>query len=409
MRSSGKIGTVAGIELRLHITFPLLLIWIGISYYAARHSWADAFSGVAFTLALFVIIVLHELGHALTARRYGIGTRDITLLPIGGVARLESIPEDPKQELLVALAGPAVNVVIALVLFGVLSVMDGVRAVADLDYIAEGFLVKLMWVNIFIVAFNMLPAFPMDGGRVLRALLAMRLEYARATTIAASIGQGMAWVLGIAGLFFNPFMIVIALFVWIGAAQEANAARMKSSLAGARVSDLMMTDFRVLTPSCTLARAVEHVLAGFQQDFPIVEDERPVGVLTRSDLLTALAREGPEAPVADAMQKRFCTAECGEPVVRALARLSDDGCKTMLVLRDEKLAGILSSETLGEYFMIQAALLEATKHPELHGSSRIARSDAFSYKSQPYASLPSDPRRLHARTLRLRRRRRTRR
>ena len=406
MKSSWKIGTVAGIELRLHITFPLLLIWIGFSYYAARHSWGDALGGVAFTLALFVIIVLHELGHALTARRYGIGTRDITLLPIGGVARLERIPEDPKQELLVALAGPAVNVAIAIVLFAILSITDGVHAVSDLDYIAESFLVKLMWVNIFIVAFNMLPAFPMDGGRVLRALLAMRLEYARATTIAASIGQGMAWLLGIAGLFFNPFMIVIALFVWMGAAQEANAARMKSSLAGVRVSDVMLTDFRVLTPSCTLARAVEHVLAGFQQDFPIVEDERPVGVLTRSDLLTALAREGPDASVANAMQKQFCTAECGEPVVRALARLNDDGCKTMLVLRDEKLAGILSSENLGEYFMIQAALLEATKHPESSGSSRIARSDAFSYKSRPYESLPTDPRRLHARIFRLRRRRR---
>ena len=356
MKSAWKIGTVAGIELRLHVTFPLLLLWIGFSYYQARQSWADAFGGVAFTLALFVIIVLHELGHALTARRYGIGTRDITLLPIGGVARLERIPEVPKQELLVALAGPAVNVAIAIILFAILSVTDGVRAITDVEYVADGFLVKLMWVNIFLVVFNMLPAFPMDGGRVLRALLAMRLDYARATTIAASVGQGMAWLLGLIGLFFNPFMVVIAVFVWIGAAQEANAARMKSSLAGVRVGDVMMTEFRVLTPACTLARAVEHVLAGFQQDFPIVEDERPVGVLTRSDLLTAVAREGPDARVADAMQKSFCTAECGEPVAQALSRLSEDGCKTMLVLREEKLAGILSSENLGEYFMIQEAL-----------------------------------------------------
>jgi CBS-domain-containing membrane protein len=228
---------------------------------------------------------------------------------------------------------------------------------------AEGFLVMLMWVNVLIVGFNMLPAFPMDGGRVLRAFLAMRMEYARATSIAASIGQGMAWVIGIVGLLLyqNPLMIVVALFVWIGAAQEANAARIKSSLAGVVVDDVMMTEFRVLTPTCTLERAVEHVLAGFQQDFPVVEDERPIGILTRSDLLAALAKEGPNARVADAMQKVFCTAECGEAVVHALTRLGDDGCKTTLVLRDEKLAGILSSENLGEYFMVQTALNEAQK------------------------------------------------
>jgi CBS-domain-containing membrane protein len=189
--------------------------------------------------------------------------------------------------------------------------------------------------------------------------------------------------------------------------QEANAARMKSSFAGVAVDDVMMTDYRVLTPSCTLARAVEHVLAGFQQDFPVVEDERPIGILTRTDLLAALAREGPDASVEGAMQKVFCTAECGEPVVDALSRLGDDGCKTMLVLRDEKLTGILSSENLGDYLMIHGALIDATKHLGSR-SSRIARSDSASYNSRPYAPLPSDPRRLHTRAFRLRHGRRAR-
>jgi Zn-dependent protease/predicted transcriptional regulator len=361
MKSSWKIGTLAGIELRLHITFPLLLIWVGTSYYSARHSWSDAVSGVAFTLTLFAIIVLHELGHALTARRYGVGTKDITLLPIGGVARLDRIPENPKQELMVALAGPAVNVVLALLFFIVISALSGVPSFADLDELGSSFLVRLMWVNIFIVLFNMLPAFPMDGGRVLRAILAMRMNYVRATTIAATIGQGMAWLLGIAGLFYNPFLVLIAVFVWMGAAQEAGAVRMKSSLEGVTVDDVMMTDFRALTSNCTLARAVEHVLAGFQQDFPIVENNKPIGVLTRSDLLTALAHQGREASVVDAMQKNFCTARVGEPVTRALSRLNDEACKTVFVLRDGELAGVLSSENLGEYMMIQAALQESEK------------------------------------------------
>jgi Zn-dependent protease/predicted transcriptional regulator len=361
MKSSWKIGTLAGIELRLHITFPLLPIFIGMLHYERRHAWSDAFIGVGFTLILFAIIVLHELGHALAARRFGIGTKDITLLPIGGVARLDRIPENPKQELIVALAGPAVNVVLALLFLIGSSALSGIPSLPNFDDFGSGVLEGLMWVNVYIIAFNMLPAFPMDGGRVLRAILAMRMNYVRATTIAATIGQGMAWLIGIAGLFSNPFLVPIALFVWMGAAQEAGAVRMKSSLEGVTVDDVMMTDFRALTSSCTLARAVEHVLAGFQQDFPIVEDNKPIGILTRSDLLTALAHQGRDASVVDAMQKNFCTARVGEPVTRALARLNDEACKTVFVLRDGELAGVLSSENLGEYIMIQAALQESAR------------------------------------------------
>ena len=366
MKSSWKIGTIAGIELRLHFTFPLLLIWIGLSYYSVRQSWVDVVSGVGFTLALFTVIVLHELGHALTARRYGIGTKDITLLPIGGLARLERIPENPRQELVVALAGPAVNVVIALVLLLGLWVAGQLPFVLDSHFIEHSFFTKLLWVNLIIVGFNMIPAFPMDGGRVLRALLAMRMNYARATNIAATIGQGFAWVLGIVGLFIfgNPFMIIIALFVWIGAAQEAAAARMKSSMAGVTVDEVMMTEFRVLTPECPLSRAVEHVLAGFQQDFPVVEDHKPVGLLTRSSLLTALAKDGPSAKVSDAMLRDFVTARAGEPIERALSRLDEDTNRTILVLRSGELAGVLSAENLGEFFMIQTALRESKERLE---------------------------------------------
>lgn len=361
MKSSWRIGRIAGIDVHLHFTFLILLGWVALSHYLQRQSWQDALSGLAFIVALFTIVVLHELGHALTARRFGIRTRDITLLPIGGVARLERIPEKPKEELLVALAGPAVNAVLAALLFVVLFVGAELSAAKEFKLVGGHFLAKLMWVNVSLAVFNLLPAFPMDGGRVLRALLAMRMDYVRATNIAASIGQGLAWVFGIIGLFTNPFLMFIALFVWMGAAQEAGQAQMKSALAGLPVSRVMMTDFRTIAPEDTLSRAVEHILSGCQQDFPVVDGGRVVGVLTRGDLLTGLAKQGQLAPVADVMQRNVCTADVGEMVESVLTRLQEDDCRVLPVLAGGELAGILTTENLGEYLMVQAALGESPR------------------------------------------------
>src|SRR5688572_27812912 len=183
MMWSWRVGRIAGIDLYVHPTFMLLLAWVAIVHYLERQRWADAAGGLLFIVTLFGIIVLHELGHALTARRFGIRARDITLLPIGGVARLERMPEDPKQEFLVALAGPAVNVVLAIILFVTLVPISGIAALGNVALVGGQFLSKLIWVNVALALFNLLPAFPMDGGRVLRALLAMRMDYVKATHI----------------------------------------------------------------------------------------------------------------------------------------------------------------------------------------------------------------------------------
>ena len=363
MKWSWKIGSVAGIAIYLHVTFLILLGWIGLSHFQLRHSWQDAFSGVGFILCLFGIVVLHVLGHALTARRYGIRTRDITLLPIGGVARLERIPDDPKQELFVALAGPAVNVVLAGLLLVVLMAGTQLETLTRVTLVGGHFLSKLFWVNVSLALFNLLPAFPMDGGRVLRALLAMKMDYVRATNLAAHIGQGMAWVFGFIGLFTNPFLIFIALFVWMGAQQEASLVQMKSALGGIPVGRVMMTEFRVLSPRETLTAAVEHILSGCQQDFPVVEDNRVVGVLTRADLLKGLAHRGQMAPVAEVMQRQFQTTHPGEMIERVLSRLQEGDCRTMPVILNGQLTGILTMENLGEFLMVQTALHgERPKH-----------------------------------------------
>ena len=356
MKWSWRIGRVAGIDLYLHATFLILLGWVGISHYLPRHSWEDAWAGIIFIVALFAIVVLHELGHALAARRYGIRTRDITLLPIGGVARLERMPEDPKQELLVALAGPAVNVALAMILLAILVPAAAWPALGSVQLVGGHFLAKLLWVNVALAVFNLIPAFPMDGGRVLRALLAMRMDYVRATHIAASVGQGLALVFGFIGLFWNPFLVFIALFVWMGAAGEASMVQMKSALGGIPISRALITDFRTLSPRDSLQAAVEHVLAGFQQDFPVVQDGRLVGVLTRAALLAALTQKGQGSLVGEAMEEKFETADPAEMLESVFGRLQTCGCHSLPVVKGGNLVGILTMENIGEFMMIQSAL-----------------------------------------------------
>lgn len=356
MKWSTRIGTLAGIDVYVHTTFLMLLAWVAFVHWQAERSVGAALGGVAFVLALFGCVVLHEFGHALTARRFGIRTRDITLLPIGGLARLERMPDDPKQELWVALAGPAVNVVIAATLFAVLQATGTLAPLRTLGVASGAFLERLMIVNVVLVVFNMLPAFPMDGGRVLRALLAIRMDYTRATQLAANIGQGMALVFGLIGLFSNPFLIFIALFVWIGAGQEAAMTQMKSALGGIPLERAMITDFRTLAPDDTLAHAVELLLSGAQQDFPVVDRRGVVGVLTRGDLLAALARQEQRAQVAQVMRRDFLVADASDMLDTAFQRLQGHACHTIPVVRHGQLVGLLTMDNVGEFLSVQAAI-----------------------------------------------------
>jgi CBS-domain-containing membrane protein len=211
------------------------------------------------------------------------------------------------------------------------------------------------------VLFNLIPAFPMDGGRVLRALLATRLDYVRATQIAAMLGQGLAFVFGFVGFFGNLFLVIIAVFIWIGAGQEASMVQMKSALGGIPVRRAMLTDFRALAPGDPLARAVELIMSGSQQDFPVVEGDRVVGVLTRADLLAALSQRPPTTGVAEVMQRDFSEADEYEMLETAFARLQTHECHTMPVTHGGRLVGLLTMENVGEFLMIQSALEAARK------------------------------------------------
>ncbi len=357
MRWSLSVGSYRGIDVSIHLTFLLLLAFLGVNAWLASGSVAAVLGGLGFILLVFVCVLLHEFGHALAAARFGIRTRDIVLYPIGGVARLERMPEDPRQELRVALAGPAVNVAIAAVLLLWLVISGALVPVDQLGWARGPFIERLMLVNLFLVGFNLIPAFPMDGGRVLRALMALRMDYTRATRIAAGVGQALALVFGFVGLLWNPFLLFIAFFVWIGAAQEASMVMMKSSLGGIPLQRVMMRDFETLEVDDQLLRAVQVTLGSSQRDFPVLEDGRLVGVLRQEDMLRALHDTGPGARVREAMQTDYRTAHLGEMVEAVFQRLGEGNCRTLPVtdLRDQ-VVGMVTMEHMGEFLRIQAAL-----------------------------------------------------
>lgn len=359
MRWSQQLGRVAGIGIFVHWTFLLLIGWVVLVHFLEGDSPQTALTGVLFVLAIFVCVLLHELGHALAAKKFGVATHDITLLPIGGVARLERMPEQPSQELAVALAGPAVNFVIAGVLLATVAFFEGLRALLDIHVVGGSFLAKLMWVNVFLAFFNLLPAFPMDGGRVLRALLANRMEYVRATQVAATVGQGMAIVFAVLGFFSNWFLLFIALFVYLGAQGEAHQVQVRSVLRGVPVDAAMTTRFRCLDEEEQISVAVEELLAGHQHDFPVMREGRLSGVLTRENLIQAVAAGRRDAVVSEFTVRDFPVVQDGAMLEDVFAKMQEGHASTVPVLRNGKLVGLLTLENIGEWMMIQSAFRQS--------------------------------------------------
>ncbi len=320
-------------------------------------------------LLVFLCVLLHEFGHALAARHYGIPTQDITLLPIGGVARLERMPEEPAQEIVVALAGPAVNLAILLGL-GLVTGFGAIfhpPAADDMDPDGRlGIVGRLIQVNTWLLLFNLIPAFPMDGGRVLRAGLATVLGYVRATAIAANVGQVIAIGFGIVGLGLlkgygiggNPILVLIAFFIFMAGSQEATAVRMKEITRDVRLQEALITDFRALPVGATLGDAVNLLLHGSQQDFPVVDENgRAVGVLTRADLITALGKSGPETSAATVMRRDVPAVSVHAPFETAFRAMQAANCPALPVVdRAGKLVGLITPENVGELMMVHSVL-----------------------------------------------------
>jgi stage IV sporulation protein FB len=361
MNWSLKLMTVRGIEIKVHLSFVLILLWgayIGSENFGGREG---ALFGLLLITLLFVCVVLHELGHSFEAMRFGVTVHDITLWPIGGIARLASLPEKPSQELRIALAGPAVNFIIVAVLWAVVEVGLGLHVLDDLPKIVsllekisgEGLLIYLGLANLVLGLFNLIPAFPMDGGRVLRSLLAMRLEFARATRIAVFIGQGVAIAMGLLGLFYQHLsLLLVGAFVFWGAGQEGQFVSVRSRLRGVRVQQILPRRVEILSPTDSLAHAVELTLATFQTDFPVLAGERLVGLLTESDLISALGRMGVDASVARAMRTHFPVVRLEMSLFDAQQMLSAARLSAIPVMQGEYVVGLLTLRDIGEIYRL---------------------------------------------------------
>jgi Zn-dependent protease/CBS domain-containing protein len=354
---SFKLFDVAGTAVRVHFTFFLLLAWIGAAHWT-RGGPAEAIDGIIFILLLFACVLLHEFGHIFAARRYGIRTPDVTLLPIGGVASLERMPEKPSQEIIVALAGPAVNLVIAVLLMVVLGARFDFTQMAQLEQAQTSLIGRVAAANVALLVFNLIPAFPMDGGRVLRAVLAIGLGYTRATRIAASIGQGLAVVLAIVGLMGNPLLVLIAVFIFLAASGEAGYVQMRDYTRGYLASHAMITSFQTLSPSSTVDDAAQLLLRTTQKEFPVVDGAGTLrGMLTHEALIAALRTTGGATPVLDVMTRDVPTVPengCLDAVFKVMQQRG--GTRFVGVVDpNQRLLGYITAENLAELVMIRSA------------------------------------------------------
>jgi len=355
-RWSLRFGRAFGIELYAHVTFLVLIVWSGATSLATGQGLAGAVAGMGFVAAVFAIVILHELGHALAARSFGIPTRDITLYPFGGVASLERMPREPKQELAIAVAGPAVNVALAL-LFGALSVAFGSVPLSFAIGLSPGsVLASLAGINVTLAVFNMLPAFPMDGGRVFRAFLALRLDFARATEVAVRLGQFMAVALALVGVLMSPMLMVIGVFVWLGGQAELVATRLRTALEGVPTAWATLTDFPSLGSQQSLAEASRLVLQSGARAIAVLEGGRVIGVVTRQDVIRGLASTGEHGEVASIVRGAIVEATPEEPILDVVERISRAGADLAVVSRDGRLVGVVTLDILENLVLLRGAL-----------------------------------------------------
>lgn len=355
MKYSLQLGKIFGIRLQIHWTFLILLGWIVISNMRVGAGTEQTMWSILFILTIFVCVTMHEFGHAMAARKFGIKTKDITLLPIGGLARLESIPEKPKEELIVALAGPLVNVLIVAALSPFVSFTLDITKIQQLSFItAENFVFNLMFINLWLAVFNLIPAFPMDGGRVLRALLSFKIERHIATAIAARIGQLLAIGFVILGFFSNPFLIFIGLFIFLGAQAEAEYTQTKSILKGFTVNDVLMKQYQTIESGEAVKYAVQLLLNGQCKHFLITDNGNPVGTLNRDEIIKALSEQGENTLIHNVMNKELLFLKSEMPLEEAWQLMQQH--KTLMpVFANSKLVGALDAENIMEFIMVRGA------------------------------------------------------
>jgi Zn-dependent protease/predicted transcriptional regulator len=361
MRWSLSMGKILGIRVKVHWTFFLLIAWVVIVEYSRGSNIETILLTTVYVLSIFACVVFHEMGHALMARRFDIPTRKITLLPIGGVASLQRIPENPRQELLVALAGPIVNVVIAAVIYPFLGPLQNYipqegEAQALATITTDNFWFALFGINIILVLFNLIPAFPMDGGRMLRAGLAMRMNRLKATHIASSIGQVLAVVFFFAGLFLNPFLLLIGVFVFFGARGENYMVQQYEVLKDHYVREAMTTDLQTFNSNTELKKLTEHMLSSCDDTFLVVDEGETKGWVTRDQIIREFKEDHENRKLMDILKDQHTSISPDEKLSKVMEMMQNTKQTVFPVMKDGKLKGILNSAGLQRFMAIQSAL-----------------------------------------------------
>jgi Zn-dependent protease/predicted transcriptional regulator len=359
MKLSLYLGSYRNVKVFIHWTFSLLLLWIIISNMRQGMPALDILWIIIFVLALFACVVLHEFGHALAAQKYGIQTKDIVLYPIGGIARLEKLPEDPKQELWVAIAGPLVNIGLFIILSAFLSFKGfDMESLEVIKIEPSTILLYLASANLILAIFNLIPAFPMDGGRILRAFLAIRLPRAKATQIAGGIGQFLAIFFIFFGLFNNPILVLIGIFIFLGAAAEVTHTQQESFLKGYKVKDAIMMKFQIVAFDAPLSKAVEKLLNSQATHFVVVKDDVAVGTLSRNEIIKGLKDGDENTKVEQVADFEPLRIETEEDLDEAWKKMLVQNRKVAIVIENGHFLGILDQENIGEFVMVKSALIK---------------------------------------------------
>jgi Zn-dependent protease len=354
MRNSLRIGRLFGIPVTLHVTFLLFVVLLGMVY-LFQGGLVAAVRGVLFILALFLSVTIHEFGHSLVARRFGVKVTEITLLPIGGVSKMARLPEQPRQELLISIAGPLTSLGLA-VLFGAASLLlYGPAATFRASVTGGRFVADLARVNVLLALFNLLPGFPMDGGRIFRSILARTMSFARATAVAATVGRVFAVGLGILGLFSSIWLVFIAIFIYFGAGQESRDVQFRAALHDIPVRRVMATEFKEVSPDDAIGKAVEYAYHGFQEDFPVTREGAVVGMLLKNDILTALHEHGPELAVSEVMRPGPMLVEPRQTLEQVYGAIQACKCSSLPVVENGRIVGVVTLEALGRFFAFSTA------------------------------------------------------
>lgn len=349
MKWSFKIGTVFGIPIRVHFTFILLLLFVGIS--ASRGDFFRGIQGMIFVISIFGCVVIHEITHSVLAKYFGIGVKEIVLLPIGGVSQIEELPSEPRKEIIISIAGPLVSFLLALIFYFL--ARGSYLRTADIILSSANFWAKLFWINLILGIFNLIPAFPMDGGRVLRSLFAFRLNYLKATRIAVGVGQFIAILLFFFGIFYNLWLALIAMFIYIGAESEEKSTELKTAISHIPVKKAMIEDIETLKSSDTFKETIRKSCHSLQKDFPVIERGRVVGIVLQEKLLSALPDYPLDTKIEEIMLKDFISVSERELLNSAFKKMTESGISTLVVLdKEEKLKGLISLEQIGKYHML---------------------------------------------------------